>query len=71
MMSEIEQLKERINKAAYDGLKTSFIKEDYEPVGQLMISQLVDSGEFVSQRDNRQLPDKPWKVWSKSFAPNW
>lgn len=72
-MSEIEQLKERIKKAAFDGLETSTIRNDYEPAGQMMINSLVDSGEFVSRRDQGLdgLNSGSWKVWAVEFAPRW
>ncbi len=68
-MSEIEQLKKRISEANYDGITTAIIKDDYEPIGQMMISQLVESGEFISRRDTAGLLDMPWKVWAKGFEP--
>lgn len=70
-MSEIEQLKDRIRRAAFEGLETSLIRDDYAPAGQMMINNLVDSGEFVSRRDRglAGLNSGPWKVWSAEFAP--
>ena len=71
-MSEIEQLKDRIDKSAFDGLETSIIKDDYEPAGQMMITGLVDSGEYISHRDTRGIfYDEPWKVWNKEFSPKY
>lgn len=72
-MSELEQLKQRIIKANYEGLETSIIRDDYSPAGQLMINELCESGEFFSQRK----PDEtlyginggPWKVWASEFKP--
>ena len=49
-MSEIDQLKNRINDSGEDGVKTSDIREDYEPAGDMMIHQLTESGEFISRR---------------------
>jgi len=69
-MSELEQLKRRIIKREYDGITTAIIKDGYEPAGQMMINALVDSGEFVSRRDNGQIGVAgPWKVWAKGFEP--
>ena len=70
-MSEIEQLKNRIKAAAYDGLATSIIKDDYEPAGQMMITQLTESGEFVSWRGRGEslFSVGLWTVWAVEFAP--
>lgn len=70
-MSELNQLKERIKASAFDGLETSIIRDDYEPAGQMMISQLCESGDFVSHRSKGDfgLNDGPWKVWAVEFAP--
>jgi hypothetical protein len=70
-MSEIEELKKRIKDAGYAGLETAIIREDYEPVGQMMIRQLTESGQFISQRSpgSYGIWDGPWKVWSTEFSP--
>jgi hypothetical protein len=69
-MSEIEQLKKRIKDSGYEGITTAIIKDDYEPVGQMMITRLVDSGEFVSRRDNPGIGVTGiWKVWARGFEP--
>lgn len=49
-MSEIEQLKQRIDQSLYDGIATSIIRDDYEPIGQMMINDLVQTGEYVTLR---------------------
>jgi hypothetical protein len=67
-VSELQQLKDRVNEANFSGLTTAIIKEDYEPAGQMMINQLVESGEYISRRDNFDV-GSPWKVWKKEFAP--
>lgn len=69
-MSELEQLRKRIKDSAYNGITTAHIKDDYEPAGQMMITGLVNSGEFISRRD---LPANgvggDWKIWAKGFEP--
>lgn len=65
-MSEIEQLKDRIKKANYEGITTAIINDDYEPAGQMMTRGLCDSGEFFTRRD---LNGGPWKVWAAGFEP--
>lgn len=71
-MSEIEQLKKRIKNSNYDGIETSVIRDDYEPAGQMMINQLVESGEFITHRSMGEfigLYDGAWKIWAKNFSP--
>ena len=50
-------------------MTTEIIREDYEPAGDMMIRNLVDSGDFVSTRQY----DGPgsageWKLWAKEFV---
>jgi hypothetical protein len=69
-MSELKQLEKRIKDSGPEGITTAIIKDHYEPAGQLMITRLVDSGEFISRRDNAQVGVAgPWKVWAKGFEP--
>ena len=69
-MSEIEQLKKRIIESGHEGIKTAFIRDDYEPIGQQMINDLCDTGNFVSHRTfEGGLMTGPWTVWAKEFAP--
>jgi hypothetical protein len=62
-MSEIEQLKKRIDASGPEGVKTAFIRDDYEPAGDMMIHILSESGEYISRRD----PD--WKIFKKGMEP--
>ena len=71
-MSEIEQLKQRIKDSGPEGITTAIIKDDYEPAGQMMITGLVNSGEFISRRQVSHGGSDPmgeWKVWAKGFEP--
>ena len=67
-MSEIEQLKTRIDNAGMIGLKTSHIRDDYEPVGDLMIRQLLDSGQYISRKTGSTY-DKQWHIFNKRNDP--
>jgi hypothetical protein len=62
-MSELEQLKKRINDSGPEGVKTAHIRDDYEPAGDLMIHNLMESGEYKSRRD----PD--WKIFKSGMEP--
>ena len=69
-MSELDQLKQRIKESGPEGIATAIIKDDYEPVGEMMIRSLVDSGEFISRRHKPISSDlSQWKVWAKGFEP--
>ena len=67
-MSELKQLKDRINDSGYDGVLTEHIRDDYEPAGRVMIQTLVTSGEFITRRDGRG-PESPWTIWATDYEP--
>lgn len=67
-MSELEKLKERIDNAGMIGLKTAHIRDDYEPAGDLMILQLLDSGQYISRKTG-SLYDKQWHIFNKKNDP--
>lgn len=69
---EIDALKERINNETVVGIETSVIRDDYEPAGDLMIQQLLDSGEYVSVRfdpSNGMNRNGAWRVFKAEYAP--
>ena len=69
-MENVWSVKNRRKDSGYEGITTAIIKDDYEPVGQMMITRLVDSGEFVSRRDNPGIGVTGiWKVWARGFEP--
>ena len=69
-MDELEQLKNRINKSSARGIKTAHIREDYEPVGQMMINLLTDSGEYVQRKTPpHSLFYQEWRIFRKVFEP--
>ena len=68
-MSEVDQLKKRIEDAAADGLKTATVRDDYEPAGALMMHSLCESGEFVQRKGFGDGLDQSWRIFKKEFAP--
>jgi hypothetical protein len=62
-MSEIDQLKKRIDDSGPEGVLTAHIRDDYEPSGDLMIYQLTESGKYKTRRD----PD--WRIYRAEMAP--
>ena len=68
-MSEIEQLRERINLSAANGIETAHIRDDYEPAGDMMIAHLTNSGEYVQRRTPAHSFDSKWRIFKKGFEP--
>ena len=63
-MNEINQLKERIDRSGPDGLKTSEVRDDYEPAGNLMMRGLMETGEYVQRKLGHE-----WRIYKKNMAP--
>lgn len=68
-MSELATLKARISRAGPDGVKTAHIRDDYEPIGQNMINDLVASGDYVTLRIETSLMKREWFIFDKAHAP--
>lgn len=71
-MSEINQLKKRINESGPEGIETAIIRDDYQPAGDLMIMQLVDSNKFVTRRVNSRGfmgLGSEWRIFKAEFDP--
>ena len=68
-MSEIDQLKKRIDDSGTRGVETAFIRDDYEPVGAMMINDLTASGEYVQRKVPPGMPDQKWKIFKKGTEP--
>lgn len=68
-MSEIEQLKERINMSGIDGVETAHIRDDYDPAGAMMIRTLTDSGDYVQRKTPAGSFDQQWRIFKKGSAP--
>ena len=69
MMSEVEQLKQRIDESGLTGIETARIRDDYEPAGDLMIRQLADSGEYVTRKAPMHSFDAKWKIFKDGMEP--
>ena len=68
-MSEIEQLKKRIDDSGTSGVETAHIRDDYEPIGQKMIQDICASGGYVQRKAPPGLFDQKWKVFKKGKEP--
>ena len=68
-MTEIEQLKKRINDSGAEGVKTAYIRDDYEPVGQIMINQLSELGKYVQRKTPAHSFDAKWRIFLKGNEP--
>ena len=68
-MDELEQLKKRIEDSGTEGIKTAYIREDYEPAGDMIIRSLIDSGEFVTRKGTLSWPDQQWRIFKSEMKP--
>lgn len=68
-MSEIEQLKERIDKSGPEGVLTEHIRDDYEPAGQMMIQGLCQAGEYTQRKGMGGGLDQKWRIFRSNFEP--
>ncbi len=69
MLTEIEQLRIRIDDSGYEGVLTSHIRDDYEPAGQIMINQLTNSGLYVQRKTPLHSFDAKWRIYQEKFKP--
>jgi len=68
-MSELEQLKKRIDDSGFVGVENVHIRDDYEPVGGAMLRTLTDSGEYVQRKVPPHSWDQKWKIFKKGYEP--
>ena len=68
-MSEVEQLKQRINESGSSGVETAHIRDDYEPVGAMMIYDICATGDYVQRKVPPGGYDQKWKVFKKGLEP--
>lgn len=69
-MSEIDTLKKRIFERGADGVETAHIRDDYDPIGDMMINVLTESGKFVSRRTmDANGIDGRWKIFPTGLEP--
>lgn len=68
-MSEIAQLKNRIDLSGFDGVETDKIRDDYEPAGNMMIQNLTASKEYVSRKGYGDSLDQKWRIFKLEFTP--
>ena len=68
-MSELDQLKRRIDDSGMGGIETAIIREDYEPAGDLMIRELTAGGGYVTRKVPPGMYDQKWKIFKAGLAP--
>ena len=68
-MSELEQLKKRIDKSGSEGVETAYIREDYDPIGDMMMRQLLDSEEYVQRKTPFQSWFAKWRMFKSGNEP--
>lgn len=68
-MSEIKQVKDLIEMCKFSGVKTADIREDYEPIGQKLINELCESGDYIQRKITSNPFEGEWKIFKKEFDP--
>ena len=68
-MSEIDQLKQRIDDSGMEGIETAIVRDDYEPAGDMMMRGLMDSGEYVQRKTPMHSFDQKWRIFKKGNEP--
>ena len=66
---ELEQVKNRIDNSGVEGVETAHIRDDYEPVGDMMIKALTDSGEYVQRKTPMYCHDSRWRIFKIGSKP--
>ncbi len=65
----LEQLKERIDQSGIRGVENAHVREDYEPVGDMMLRTLTDSREYVQRKTPMRSFDAKWRIFKKGSEP--
>lgn len=68
-MNEFKQLKKRIDESKFKGVETAHIRDDYNPIGTVMLSLLTDSGEYVQRKILIHNYTRKWKIFKKEYKP--
>lgn len=61
-MSELDQLKERINSSGPEGIENAIVREDYEPAGDMMLRNLLATNEFIARKGHGRGLDQKWRM---------
>ena len=64
-MTELDQLKKRINNSKAHGIETAIIREDYEPIGDNLLQDLCDSGQYIQRKIQMSHMEYKWKIFAK------
>jgi len=67
-MSEIAELKNRIDKSGIYGIATAQIRADYEPIGGKMINDLVETGKYITARVEKGDFNSEWRIFQAELA---
>jgi len=68
-MSEIQQLKDRIEKSGPNGIENAIVRDDYEPVGDLMLRQLLVTKDYIARKGDGRGTDQKWRIFKSGFEP--
>jgi len=68
-MSELEQLKTRINDSGREGIENAIIREDYEPAGDMMLNTLLSTDDYTARKGDGRGLDQKWRIFKSGLAP--
>lgn len=68
-MGELEQLKKRIDDSGFVGVENAHIRDDYEPVGGVMLQTLTCSGGYVQRKVPPHSFTQKWRIFKKGYEP--
>lgn len=68
-MTELEQLKKRIDVSGIEGVETAHVRDDYEPTGDMMMRYLCATGEYVQRKTPIHIFDAKWKIFKAGMEP--
>lgn len=68
-VSEIDELKKRVDSSGREGVLTAHIRDDYAPAGDMMIRGMTDSGEYVQRKAPMHSSNQKWRIFKKGMEP--
>lgn len=68
-VSEIDELKKRVDSSGREGVLTAHIRDDYEPAGDMMIRDMTNSGEYVQRKAPMHSSNQKWRIFKKGMEP--
>jgi hypothetical protein len=68
-VSELEQLKKRIDDSGIEGIKTAVVRDDYEPAGDMMMRDLCANDNYVQRKTPMHSYEQEWRIFNNDSKP--